>query len=46
MENKFEHDGRSPPPVAIDVDTHIDVDAFPDYQKINAIKKYTRKFWN
>jgi hypothetical protein len=32
---KLEHDGKSPPPLAIDVDTPIDIDTFPDYPKKN-----------
>jgi hypothetical protein len=38
---KLEHDGKSPPQVAIDVDAPIDVDSFPDYPKIKATTKHT-----
>jgi hypothetical protein len=31
---KIEHDGEEPPPTSIDLDTPVDVDAFPDYPKI------------
>jgi hypothetical protein len=41
---KLDHDGRSPPLVAIDVDIPIDVDMFPDYPKIKAIRKYTENY--
>jgi hypothetical protein len=37
---KIEHGGESPLPTAIDLDTPIDVDTFPDYPKIKHATKY------
>jgi hypothetical protein len=37
---KIEHNGEEPLPTAIDLDSPIDVDAFPDYPKIKRVAKY------